>query len=137
MEREPWRLSRILNFIDEGKLALMKSPPVSERALTSSDICPHEEWITAQYASLPKTTTDIIEQAWAAYINNFAGKSEEEMRQEVEQEIMKDLTSLQMQAYIRRKYRRFVIMKAMQDTHIKYDRDGVRRLLLLINENIG
>jgi len=121
---EPWRVGRILTLIDEGKLALMQSPPIAEQTSPGSDTNACEEWIAAQYACASKTSVDIVEEAWTLYKASRMDKSEEGMKRQGEVDIVKDLISLQMQPYIRRNFRRFVVIKAMQDTHIPYDRDG-------------
>lgn len=118
-------MDRILTLIDEGKLALMQSPAIAEQTCPGSDTNSREEWIAAQYACLSKTSLDIVKEAWRLYKANHMDKAEEEMKHQGEVDIIKDLINLQMQPYIRRNFRRFVVIKAMQDTHIPYDRDGV------------
>lgn len=118
-------MDRILTLIDEGKLALMHSPAIAEQTCPGSDTNPREEWISAQYACMSKTSLDIVKEAWKLYNVRHMDKAEEDMKRQGEVDIVKDLINLQMQPYIRRNFRRFVVIKAMQDTHIPYDRDGV------------
>lgn len=117
-------------MIDEGKLALMQSPPVAEQTRPGDNTNPREEWIAAQYACASKCSIDIVADAWALFkSSNMDSKTTDILKRQSEADIVKDLIDLQMQPYMRKTYRRFVVLKAMQDTDISFDRDGVSYLL--------
>lgn len=87
------------------------------------------EWIIDQLSVISKTPTDIIEEGWMAYISNFSSLTEAEIQKHIEDEIVNDLISLQMQPAICENFRRFVVIKAVSEVYIDFDKNGVSHTL--------
>ncbi|KAI5124451.1 hypothetical protein M0805_008335 [Coniferiporia weirii] len=121
---EPLRFGRILELIEEGKVALMQSPGLAEQAPPRGDIDATTQWISAQMAMLTKRPTDHLEDCWSTFISEYSHTTEKELPGLIESEIVKDLSLLQIQPVMRKNHRRFVVIKAVQDTRIAWNKDG-------------
>ncbi|THH11778.1 hypothetical protein EW145_g413 [Phellinidium pouzarii] len=121
---DPLRFGRILKLIEEGKVALMQSPGLEDRVPSGSEVDGPSQWIASQMAILTKSETDHLEDCWSTFIAEYSNRTEKEISGLLESEITKDLSLLQSQPAIRSNYRRFVVIKAMQDTHIVWNKDG-------------
>lgn len=116
---------KILTLIDEGKVALMRSPGVSTQAPPGRSVTEKEKWIDTQLTFLAKSKTDLVEDSWTTFIGQFSNMTDSEINDAIESEIVSDLVLLQMQSAIHSTYRRFVVIKSEQDNHIEWDRAGV------------
>lgn len=123
--REPLRFGRVLKLIDKGELAVLESPSLNEQALPGEQMDHTTKFIEWMLSLLPKTPANYVEDCWAKYLSDFSNKTEEETRAVVEAQIAWDLRRLQVQPVIRSDYRRFVVIKGCQDTHIEWDHEGV------------
>ncbi|EJD04314.1 uncharacterized protein FOMMEDRAFT_167526 [Fomitiporia mediterranea MF3/22] len=121
--REPFFFSRILDLIEDGKVALMNSP-------SSSKVPPFEDegednrWIIAQHATLSKSSLQLLEECYTTFVSDYSNKADTELGPTIEAEIVEDLAQLQTQQIVRERYRRFVVIKSSQDTHIEVNKDG-------------
>lgn len=138
ISREPYRFGKILELIEEGKLALMQSPSLYHGALPGSKEAERDRWVTTQYMTVIKTPSQHIEDSWGTFVSEYSNKDEKEIRASIEAEIVKDLAQLQMQPSIRENYRRFVVIKALQED-MAYNKDGVGSLpwIILVEEADG
>ena len=122
----PASFGRILQFIDEGKVALMDSPSLDEQPRAEREPAPDETWIMSQMLSLRKTCAEIVDESWRIFIARFSNKNEREISSALESDITADLLRLHVQPVMRRQYRRYVVIKGSLDSHIKWDMNGVR-----------
>ena len=103
----------------------MQSPSVLQGSQSEFEEAQRDKWIVAQFASITKTPVQLLEDCWSTFVAEYSNKTETELRSTIEREIVKDLTNLQTQQIIRENYRRFVVIKAMQDDHIGFSTEGV------------
>lgn len=122
---DPGRFGDILKLLDEGKLSLLNSPPLAEQAVPRAEKDEPSKWIDSQFSMFSKSSMDLVVECWTTYIAQFSNKSDAEIRNALEVEISRDLNHMQIQPVIRRSYRRFVVIKGLQESHISWDRDGV------------
>ncbi|KAL5534576.1 hypothetical protein ACEPAG_1039 [Sanghuangporus baumii] len=122
--REPYHFGRIFNLIEEGKVAMMQSPGLYHGSRSEFGQAELDEWVATQFGILSKTSFQLLEDCWTAFVAECSNKSETELRSTIELEIVRDLSRLQTQQTIRESHRRFVVIKAMQDEHISMSKDG-------------
>ena len=103
----------------------MRSPSLAEGLNPGAERVEGDNWIAAQFASSIKTPLEHLEDCWSMFVSEYSNKTDKELAQTIEAEIVHDLTCLQTQQFIRERYRRFVAIKAMEDEHIKFSEHGV------------
>ncbi|OCB85244.1 hypothetical protein A7U60_g7871 [Sanghuangporus baumii] len=122
--REPYHFGRIFNLIEEGKVAMMQSPGLYRGSRSEFGQAELDKWVATQFSTLSKTPFQLLEDCRSAFVAEYSNKSETELRSAIESEIVRDLSHLQTQQTIRESYRRFVVIKAMQEAHISMSKDG-------------
>ena len=127
--RSPESFGRILDMIDEGKLALCESPQLLEQPVQENAPSSRDAWIEAQLSHVLKTCGDLVAEGWDRFDRDYANRSDKDIEAMLEKEIVNDLTRLQMQPCISASYRRFVVIKSEAETDIVWDKDGVSPLL--------
>lgn len=122
--RNPYIYGTILQLISDGKVTLLHSLPIGPQGGVDRTHEQKNAWVDQQLALLTKSDLDLIHDCWTIFLTEFIGKSE--LRQEIlEKDIMTNLTALQMEPFIRDKFRRFVVIKGSQEGHIPADKEGV------------
>lgn len=109
---------KLLTLIDEGKLALLRAPPIGHDAVRPAhERDPTVEWMewTLALPSLdPKGT---LAECIKLLDDRFPRTSGKELQIKVEQEVLHDMCQMQLQPAIMDNHRRFVaIVEARNDT---------------------
>lgn len=103
----------------------MQSPSLTEGLIPGTEKGEHDKWIEAQFETLVKTPLQHLEDCWSTFVAEYSNKTDKELEEAIKAEIVQDLAWLQTQQSIRENYRRFVVIKAMREDHIKLSEDGV------------
>ncbi|TDL28823.1 hypothetical protein BD410DRAFT_781374 [Rickenella mellea] len=120
-DENPFLLGSILALIEEGRLALLRTPPLNRHSTRDE----FSAWIDWQLSLLHKKPREILEDILGEFSAGHANKSESQARDVIELEIVASLRAMQVQPVIADRYRRFVVIKSSQDSHIPLDKDSV------------
>jgi hypothetical protein len=106
----------LLNLIEDGKISLLRAPPLQRSALEHDD--PIIEWASLQMRLIPLQTRSILEACLTEMERSNIGSAG------IETEISRDIRLMQVQPKIMDEYRRYVVIKGPND-NMNWDKDGV------------
>jgi hypothetical protein len=92
-------------------------------------------WIEKQLDLLSKDNLALIHECWTRFLTDFIGKSVDDKQVIIESDILSTLAALQLEPSMHENYRRFVVIKGLQEEHIPADRDGVSMRVYLRFDN--
>ncbi|KAI0936045.1 hypothetical protein AcV5_004288 [Taiwanofungus camphoratus] len=116
-------LGEILSLIEQGRVSLLRAPPLTQCPKPNND--PAIEWVGWQLRLLRSDARGLLEECMRLATEQYPNTPEAELPIAIQQEITRDLLSMQMQPAIMDKYRRFVVVKTSNDHCFEDDKDGL------------
>ncbi|TFY59615.1 hypothetical protein EVJ58_g5677 [Rhodofomes roseus] len=114
--------SDLLEMIEEGKISLLRSPPLTRCAKGGID--PAAKWISWQTEVLGMDARNLLESSIALAMEQYSGVQENDLPDAIQKEIVRDLMGMQVQPALMDARRRFVVIRSKSDKFLSEDKDG-------------
>ncbi|EMD41671.1 hypothetical protein CERSUDRAFT_110243 [Gelatoporia subvermispora B] len=125
LDRGEFLFEELLKLIEEGSLAMTRAPPLKGQAKVKADAA--REWIAQQMSILGKNSRELLEECIKSAADQYKHITEADIGGTIDQEVLRQMKSMQMQPAIMDDYRRFVVITSAGSD--KY-RDGIEFLPL-------
>ncbi|KZT74733.1 hypothetical protein DAEQUDRAFT_4099 [Daedalea quercina L-15889] len=122
-DRGEFVFSDLLELIEEGKISLLRSPPLTRCPKGGED--PAAKWTSWQTELLRMDARGLLESSIALAAEQYSSVQPHALPEAIQTEIVRDLMGMQMQPTLMDAYRRFVVIKGKGDKHLGEDRDGI------------
>ncbi|KAJ6604313.1 hypothetical protein DFH09DRAFT_1300550 [Mycena vulgaris] len=109
----------LLRAIDDGKVSVLRAPPLDRRASRESD--PAADWLRDHWINRPLGPRRILELCMDAFGSKYSNVPPAQWASTIESEISDDLDLMQRQPEIMKLYRRYVVIRAENDTSLNED----------------
>ncbi|OBZ79786.1 hypothetical protein A0H81_00527 [Grifola frondosa] len=116
-DRGEFVFDELLQLIEEGSISLVQAPPLDS-------VRDDKPWIGEALKMSCLDARGILDECIKIAVQQYRDISEADLPLAIEQQIARDIGSMQLQPAIMDKYRRFVVIKGRADRHFKEDKDG-------------
>ncbi|CAK5280093.1 unnamed protein product [Mycena citricolor] len=110
----------LLKAIGNGHVSVFQAPPPNEEA---------NDWVRETWLARPTEPRDFLEYCMNVFSAKYLNVTQDERLGSIETEISDDLSRIQIQPSIMRRYRRFVVIQAETDAPSEANKEGATRMV--------